>query len=338
MDDEIYMIKQRYNFSVLESALPKLIALQSIYVGRIFHSQNKPFYYDSRPYLPNAVRAPTLTADAGPRGGLWAIRESMLVDPDTAASVALETVLKTLLHTERKPSQIHASVHWRFFKKPSGELLTFFQPLAKASVVELYLSIAVSQVLGVPDIHGFFIPPIYEALHCFLYLANTGGLRAILQTMTELNDLRFSVQGRQPWDVFFVPISLDIVIAPGFHWHNLTNLALTNVKFNRKALWKVLEPHKDTLTLLHLQEITFEEWGSWRELLPDIRNHLCLQDANFTKYLRGYTTEDGAIVAPEEISLGSPQLRHAMRESLNCYCRYGSTGYPDELPLTCRVV
>lgn len=194
---------------------------------------------------------------------------------------------------------------------------------------------ALPEESGLPE-SLLFTPRFGEAHQCSVILANPCALHAVLQTVTRLKNLRFGVKGRSPDTEFFVPISLDMIVTPGFRWHNLTNFALANIRCRRQALWQVLELRKDTLTVPHLQEITFE-WGSWRKLLPDVRNHLNLQEAHFTKHLRGYTTEDATTASAEEIWFGVPQEYDCRRESLNCYCRRGGTDYPGELPLSARV-
>ncbi|KAI0419545.1 hypothetical protein F5X98DRAFT_334358 [Xylaria grammica] len=252
----------------------------------------------------------------------------------------LNALLGANAHSPRALTTLRVnSVHWRFFKRSERELTRMFQPFANLTLFEISISV------GSAD----------ERVHegdslrkCQRVLAK-GALRNILKSMPQLESLSVDILGLEYTTGPDRGASLSDIIQPNFHWPKLTELLLSGFKGDRAEIMNILLLHKDGLQKLCLRDIALPS-TSWSKLLPDIRKHLCLEEACICGDIYGesedeadaqYSSWDDPLATGSEQywDLSMPLLGpHDMRESINMYCRQGGQNYPDELPLSELVV
>ncbi|KAK8036253.1 short chain dehydrogenase [Apiospora rasikravindrae] len=246
-------------------------------------------------------------------------------DPEGVAT--LDVLLNAVANHEMSLLELRAGMFdWRFFEKDPGELSRLFNPFKDATYIDLSLSIDSND--NFEDITG-------DMEKCRACL-QSGSVADILQSMPRLTDLSFSIFTINPSKR---AVSLGHVIAPGYHWPNLTTLDLDNVDCERHELWNFLLLHKDSLKSLCLKDILLTK-GSWKVLLPDIRKSLLIEYPCICGSIRGFAEKaDESSGALEEYELGFPGVGpNDMRSSINLYCTRGGELYPDELPLTPEIV
>ncbi|KAK8136967.1 hypothetical protein PG984_004907 [Apiospora sp. TS-2023a] len=239
----------------------------------------------------------------------------------------LEVLLNAVASHELTVPELRAGMfHWRFFEKSPEEVSRLFKPFKEATYIDLSLCIEMDDNFN--DVTG-------DMENCRACL-QSGVVSDLLQSMNRLEYIAFSIF--PPGDDTRA-VSLSHIITPGHQWSSLTTVDLDSVDCERSELWSFLLLHKDTLRSLCLKEILLTK-GSWKKLLPDIRKFLFIEDPCICGTLQGYAENaDGSPGAPEEYDLNTPDVAPCdMRSSINRYISRGGELYPDELPLTKKVV
>lgn len=214
-------------------------------------------------------------------------------------------------------------LHWKFFDRSPVELKQLFGSPSKLKRLELIVSIEGQG--GTPDISQF------EDMMA------KGGVRDALSSMADLETLVANFTCYVKQDFLGSKVVLNYLIQPGHRWRNLQHLVLAGVNCSRQELMSVLQLRKDTLQDLCLQDTDLKS-TSWRELLPWIRNNMNLFNVCICGHVLGQSEGDGD--GHEERWYFSSRIAGSrdMRSSVNMYCRGGGRCYPDELPLSDRVV
>ncbi|KAK8054615.1 hypothetical protein PG994_009682 [Apiospora phragmitis] len=217
------------------------------------------------------------------------------------------------------------SLNYRFFEKDPEEVVRLFKPFRDATHIDLRLAIDVDDDMN--DVTG-------DTERCRACL-QSGIVADTLKSLAKLQHLSFLLFTIDPRKR---GTSLSRIVTPGHRWSHLTDVTLECLDCERSELWDFLLLHKDTLLSVCLSDMSFTK-GSWRRILVDMRKDMYIRDPCICGTLVGYS-EDG----PDEGRAERYQLRSPvsgpddMRSSVNCYVRRGGEGYPDELPLTKRVV
>ncbi|KKY36310.1 hypothetical protein UCDDA912_g03754 [Diaporthe ampelina] len=239
----------------------------------------------------------------------------------------LAVMLEALAYNNTKAESLRADrFDWTFLGKSSIELERLFRPVVDARHVELEIMLALDENLY--DVDGNT-----EVCRQFM---QRGILRDLLVRMKRLNLLRvgFLCDMYAPYK----PVVLRDIKSPSHHWPRLTQPELSNVTADRHTLMQILSLHNDTLQSLCLQGIDPGE-NPWEKLLPEIRNALYLKDAYICGTLKGRMEDEQDEGQLETWKLDMVGIwENDMRASINRYCRNGAEDYPDELPLTDRVM
>lgn len=246
---------------------------------------------------------------------------------DPLGVATLEVLLNAVASQELAVPELRAGMfHWRFFEKSPEELSRLFKPFKDATYVDLSLCMDTDDDFN--DVTG-------EMESCRACL-QSGAVADVLQSMPRLELLSFAIFPPGPRNR---AVSLSHVITPNCVWSNLTTVDLDSVDCERSELWSFLVLHKDTLRSLCLKDILLTK-GSWKQLLPDMRKFLFIEEPCICGNIQDYTENaDGSRSPMEEYDLNTPDCAPCdMRSSINCYITRGGELYPDELPLTDEVV
>ncbi|KAI1824330.1 hypothetical protein F4861DRAFT_506440 [Xylaria intraflava] len=302
-----------------------------------------------REVLPRLPNLDTFTMSAGllfDEGHHWTRRKSPFADFIASSltngihpegKLQLETLLMANAHVPCALKSLRAgSLHWEFFNQHEETLTRMFQPLANLTSLELSVNADPIKV-GMFELHpqGANNP----LRRCRAALAK-GGIRKALASLPRLQSLHvdlLSLGCDQPEKGAW----LRDIIEPGFHWPDLKELMLGGFMSSRTELTNVLMIHKDTLQKLCLRNVSLAS-TSWRQLLPDIRNYLHLEDACICGTIHGQD-ENQDELDTEHWHLSMPEIRShdnddMMRNSINMYCRQSGEYYPNEIPLSESVV
>ncbi|KAI1261559.1 hypothetical protein F5Y18DRAFT_401637 [Xylariaceae sp. FL1019] len=222
-------------------------------------------------------------------------------------------------------------LHWKFFKRPEWVLRRMFTPLANLTSIEISISLD-SGDEETDEFHD------HDSLVKCQRVMAKGSLRHMLRSMPQLQTICVEFLDMDV-DELTKGAALADIIAPGFHWPQLQELALGGLSCDRKELMDCLTLHKDTLRILCLRDMALKS-TSWCKLLPDIRRKMDLADACICGVLYGCReTDQFGDEALEYWDLSVPEVGDQdMRDSVNVYCRHGGTEYPNELPLSNTVV
>lgn len=238
----------------------------------------------------------------------------------------LEVLLEALAQSDIRIEHLRAgSLSWRFFEKAPEDLSRFFKPLTNLTYIDLIL---VTEM----DDNG---NDINDDLSKCRRSLRSGLVRNLLRSMPRLETLSFAIHSGI--EDLGQGARLGDVIQVGHHWPNLSDLSIQNVECNKSDLINFLELHKGSLKSLCLQDIQLTQ-GSWKNVLPYIRQNLHLDYVCICGTLSGHSEDEGGsnntLYCDEQYFLWDPQSGPSdMRSSVNLYCQVGGEAYPDVLPL-----